>query len=406
MKTVERQIVVTFVSNYINHHQLPFCVAMNNMENVEFHFVQTSPMEQKRLEMGWGVDTKDNPFVTLFYEEEEKAKGLILDSDVTILGWSDGVIADIEKTRLSSGKLTFRLSERIYREGQWKFISPKGLMRKYQEHIKYRKKPVYLLCAGAYVASDFELINSYPGKKYKWGYFPQRQEESSFTKSEKIGPLDTINICWAGRLIDLKHPEFAIEAARRLRDKNYSFHMDIIGDGDKREELSGLIDRYALGGLVSLRGAMKPAEVVSYMEKADVFLFTSNYLEGWGAVVNEAMQSGCAVVASFEAGAVPFLIMDEINGLTYNSGSFERFFDKVLYLFENRDKIREFGNRAKDTICSRWNAESGAREFVRFAREYLDGKEPQPSPEGPMSIAPILTPPGFFRTLQEKNRLE
>lgn len=406
MKTVERQIVVTFVSNYINHHQLPFCVAMSKMENVEFHFIQTSPMEKKRIDMGWGVDTRDYPFVTLLYEEQDKARGLILDSDVTILGWSDGAVADLERIRLSSGKLTFRVSERIYREGQWKFISPKGLMRKYQEHIKYRKDPVYLLCAGAYVASDFELINSYPDKKLKWGYFPQSQEEVSFCKSEIIGPLDVINICWAGRLIDLKHPEFAIEAARKLRDKNFSFHMDIIGDGEKRQELSDLIDRYGLGDLVTLRGAMKPIEVSGYMGKADVFLFTSNYLEGWGAVVNEAMQNGCAVVASYEAGAVPFLIMDEINGLTYNNGSFERFFDKVLYLFENRDKIRELGNRAKDTICSRWNAENGAREFARFAREYLEGKEPEPSAEGPMSIAPILAPPGFLRTLQEKNRLE
>ena len=44
------------------------------------------------------------------------------------------------------------------------------------------------------------------------------------------------------------------------------------------------------------------------MEKSHIHLFTSNHLEGWGAVVNEAMNSGCAVVANREAGAVPYLI--------------------------------------------------------------------------------------------------
>ncbi len=45
-------------------------------------------------------------------------------------------------------------------------------------------------------------------------------------------------------------------------------------------------------------GAMSPDKVRAYMERADVFLFTSDFNEGWGAVLNESMNSGCAVVAS------------------------------------------------------------------------------------------------------------
>ena len=36
--------------------------------------------------------------------------------------------------------------------------------------------PVYLLCHGAYVASDFQIIKAYPNKKFKWGYFPEVKE--------------------------------------------------------------------------------------------------------------------------------------------------------------------------------------------------------------------------------------
>ncbi|WP_029231881.1 glycosyltransferase family 4 protein [Butyrivibrio sp. VCB2006] len=395
-------MVVTFVSNYINHHQLPFCNAMDAMEDVEFHFIQTSPMEEKRVQMGWGMDPSDISFVSLYYQDEEKCRRLILGSDVTILGWSDGLIADLEKERLSSGRLTFRVSERIYREGQWKAISPRGLASKYNEHVKYRKKPVYLLCAGAYVASDFDLIGSYPGKKLKWGYFPQ-QEISEFKKPE-LG--NAINICWAGRIIELKHCEYAIEVAKLLSDKGYDYHLDIVGDGNKRADIESLIDKYGLKDKVTMHGSKKPKEVLEFMQRADVFLFTSNYLEGWGAVVNEAMQSGCAVVASREAGSVPYLIQDGINGLSYGGGSLKALESKVLYLFENRDKIREFGERAKETITRWWNAENGAEELVRFSREALNGKEPEPSAEGPMSVAPNLKPAGLIRTMQEKNRLE
>ncbi len=411
-------MVITFVSNYINHHQLPFCRAMDGLENVEFHFIQTSPMEENRLRMGWGVDTEDFSFVSLFYEEKEKCEKLILDSDVTILGWSDGVISDLEECRLSSGKLTFRMSERIYREGQWKFISPKGLANKYREHIRYGKMPVYLLCTGAYVASDFALIHAYTGKMLKWGYFPRvendennvvenKLKEAVISGNEKKAADGALHICWAGRLITLKHPEFAIEAARALKDKGYSFVLDIVGDGEKRAELEALTEQYGLADCVNFYGSRKPAEVTGFMRNADIYLFTSNYLEGWGAVVNEAMQSGCTVIASKEAGAVPYLIHDGENGLTYDDGSLDEFISKVIYACENKEVRERLAYSAKKTIDFLWNADNAARELVRFSSEYLSGnKTPSPAKGGPMSRAEVIKAPGMLRTLQEKNKLE
>ena len=219
-------MVITFVSNYINHHQLPFCRAMNALEDVEFHFIQTMLMEQKRVEMGWAVDVTEYPFVSLLYEDREACKELILDSDVTIFGWTEGSIEDLEKRRLSSGKLSFRVSERIYREGQWKAVSPKGLIHKYNEHIRYRNMPVYLLCAGAYVASDFSLIHSYPGKMLKWGYFPEGNDSGELSPDrDENGHRERIRILWAGRLIDLKHPEYAVGVAKFLDSKGYDFNI-------------------------------------------------------------------------------------------------------------------------------------------------------------------------------------
>ena len=51
-------------------------------EDVEFYFVQTMPMEEKRLQMGWGVDDKALSYVVRYYEDENRAIELILDSDV------------------------------------------------------------------------------------------------------------------------------------------------------------------------------------------------------------------------------------------------------------------------------------------------------------------------------------
>ena len=155
-------MVITFLSNFINHHQIPFCSAMSEELGDHFHFIQMQPMTQERVRMGWSVDVTKISYVHLFYEKEAFCRKLILESDVVLLGWSDR--PDIDRLRLQSGKPTIRISERIYREGQWKAISPRGLVSKYREHFRYRNAPVYLLCAGAYVASDYHLLHCYPEK--------------------------------------------------------------------------------------------------------------------------------------------------------------------------------------------------------------------------------------------------
>ena len=396
-------MVITFVSNYINHHQIPFCDAMSSLfEDVDFHFVQAMPMEEKRINMGWAVDPKDYPYVSLFYEDEKYCEELILNSDVVIFGWTEGITSELEKKRLSSGRLSFRVSERIYRGSRIKWLSPRGLMKKYNEHIRYRKKPVYLLCAGAYVSADFKLIHAYPNKMLKWGYYPDVKDRS-FRVSETD---NKIRLCWAGRFVKLKHPEYAIELCKELEKFGYDYELKMIGDGYMREELEKSVSDAGLSANVSFLGNLKPEEVTMHMKDSDVFLFTSNYLEGWGAVVNEAMQCGCAVVASREAGAVPFLITDGENGFSYRNGDCEDFKKKVLSLFQEKYKILQFAKNGYDTIEKVWNAKNASMEFVRFCREYIDGAVPRPAEIGPMSKAEIIKPESILRAMTEGNCLE
>ena len=396
-------MVITFVSNYINHHQIPFCDAMSSLfEDVDFHFVQAMPMEEKRINMGWAVDPKDYPYVSLFYEDEKYCEELILNSDVVIFGWTEGITSELEKKRLSSGRLSFRVSERIYRGSRIKWLSPRGLMKKYNEHIRYRKKPVYLLCAGAYVSADFKLIHAYPDKMLKWGYYPDVKDRS-FRVSETD---NKIRLCWAGRFVKLKHPEYAIEICKELEKFGYDYELKMIGDGYMREELEKSVSDAGLSANVSFLGNLKPEEVTMHMKDSDIFLFTSNYLEGWGAVVNEAMQCGCAVVASREAGAVPFLIKDGENGLSYRNGDCEDFKKKVLSLFQEKYKILQFAKNGYDTIEKVWNAKNASMEFVRFCREYIDGAVPRPAEIGPMSKAEIIKPESILRAMTEGNCLE
>ena len=181
-----------FVSNYFNHHQLPFCDALYELLEGDFCFLQTQPMEEERVKMGWQAE--ERPYVRYAAKNScahksgvEKTPGsesnsnavtdaeefekLLFTADVVIFGGCDE--ESYIQERLTAGKPIFRYNERLYKEGQWKAVSPRGLLQKYKDHTRYRKAPVYFLCAGAYVPCDYHLIHAYPGKMLRFGYFPE-----------------------------------------------------------------------------------------------------------------------------------------------------------------------------------------------------------------------------------------
>lgn len=262
-------MTVTFISNYINHHQIPFSNACYEQLKEDYYFIQTQPMEQERLAMGWNREGEKLPYVHCLYGEEDRCRRLVMESDVLLAGWSGQ--EDLVQERLRAGKLTIRISERLYREGQWKAVSPRGLFHKYKEHIRYRKSPAYLLCAGAYVPSDFHLIHAYPGKMFRWGYFPETKyytQEQMEKMKDRSGRID---IVWAGRFIPLKHPEYMVRLAERLKGERVHIHM--AGGGEMEEQLRQRPQRKDLGStslFMALRRRRKCA--VSWKSAISIFL--------------------------------------------------------------------------------------------------------------------------------------
>lgn len=379
---------LTFISNYINHHQIPFSNALYERIGEDYCFIQTMPMEKERVAMGWQVDIGQLPYVKCLYTEEFECRKKIAESDVVLLGWTER--EDIEQERLASGKITIRISERIYREGQWKAVSPRGLLAKYKAHIRYRNEKVYLLCAGAYTASDFHLIGAYPDKMFRWGYFPETRTypEEVFSSMKKDGPLQ---IVWAGRFIPLKHPEYVVRLAKCLREKGYEFQVHMLGSGELEKEIRQQVEDSGLSAYFIFYGYQEPAKVRDVMEQCHIHLFTSNHLEGWGAVVNEGMNSGCVEVVNAQVGAAPYLIEHGVNGFLYPDNSYEKMEKLVLELFENWGTYKGIGKVAYQTIIREWNAEHAAEELLRFATDLMDGRVVAAS-SGPLSPAPVISP--------------
>ena len=108
---------IVFLSNYLNHHQLPLCLAFSKLGDVDFTFIATTRTPQFRLRLGYHNMNEEYGFVLRTYESRMNvalAQTLCTEADVVITGVaSDKFIEE----RLKTHKLTFRYSERVYKDG-------------------------------------------------------------------------------------------------------------------------------------------------------------------------------------------------------------------------------------------------------------------------------------------------
>ena len=212
---------------------------------------------------------------------------------------------------------------------------------------------------------------------------------------------EEIQIVWAGRFIPLKHPEFPIKLVESLKKQGYRIHLHMVGGGELEGELKQNVKRNDLQREVTFYGFLKPEQVRKIMEKCHIHLFTSNFLEGWGAVVNEGMNSGCAEVVNVEVGAAPFLIQHGVNGLVYKDGSYEDMEKQVKFLLDNPISASEMGLAAYKTIAKDWNAAEAAKRLLTFYEGWKQGKISLPK-SGPFSEAPVISPKKMYDFMMEK----
>ena len=381
--------MIVFVSNFLNHHQFPICDALIKLTGGDFVFIATEPIHAERLNMGYADMNHKYDFVLCSYDSDEnrqKALKLCFDCDVLIHGSAPD---EYFKARVKAKRITFKYGERFFKTPfVMKNILPRTLSM-LKHVIPYQNKNYYLLCASAYMSKDSAIYGCFRERCFKWGYFPAVKKYDNI--DELIGSKHPASILWVARLIEFKHPEMPIAVAKRLKADGYDFKINMIGNGELEAATRELIEREGVADCVEMLGAMKPHEVREHMEKSEIFLFTSDRNEGWGAVMNESMNSACAVVANSAIGSVPFLISDGENGYMYKDGDVDDLYNKVKKLLDNADERKQIGKNAYKTMIEEWNAENAAEKFIALCEKMLSGEyKPFPYDSGVCSKAKIL----------------
>ena len=382
---------LVFITNYVHHHQIPLADEFYKMLGDGYKYVATDALP------GWlikgGYDPSINrPYVVRAYEGEDAklmAMQLVNDAEVVIIGSAP---EDYVRERIKAGKLTFRYSERWFKNKLWYLSGPRAWYNFWHDHIQYRNKPLYMLAASAYTCRDVNNIGAYKNKVFKWGYFT-KVEDFPLEASANFGASSEGNeahLMWCARFLRLKHPELPVKLARRLKDRKYKFVIDMYGSGEELEPTRELSRKLDVTDVVRFKGNLPNDEILKQMRHHQIFLFTSDKNEGWGAVLNESMSNGCAVVASNMIGSVPFLINDGVNGLIFKSVDLDSLETKVVSLLDSVDYRRTIAGNAIKTMREVWCPKNAALQFLRLV-DALKANDIDSIPiDGPCSLAPRI----------------
>lgn len=381
---------VVYVSNFFNHHQKPLSECLFKLTEGSYWFIGTGKMSDEQKSLGY--EDMNAPYVLNYSKDnKEKIDQIIMEADVVQFGEAP---LKLIKNRIRAKKIVVRDDE-----------------CRYKSILKFLKWPIYtynsfyfnkgfFLCASAFGPIDYLLSGMKPSKCYKWGYFPElkKYNDIQYLIEDKGNP-NKVTILWAGRHISLKHPESVIYVAEKLKEKGYLFDLNIIGIGPMTKKIELLIKKKGLLEKIHLLGSMSPTNVRKYMEKSDIFIFTSDRNEGWGAVLNESLNSACAVVAGNNIGSVPYLLKDGENGLIFRDQNWRDLVEKLEWLILHPSERKEMGKQAYLTMLNTWNADNASKNLIKLYEALLN-HEDTPIIEGPCSKAPMMFRKiGKFKTL-------
>lgn len=166
-----------------------------------------------------------------------------------------------------------------------------------------------------------------------------------------------------GRLQRRKGHDLAIDAMARLKPLLPGLRYVIVGNGEERTRLEGLVARHDLGDRVAFAGAVPEAMLPQYFAASDVFVMPNRQdgadIEGFGIVFLEAAASGRPSIGG-NSGGVPEAVDHERTGLLVGGTDPVELAGAIERLARNPDERCAMGRAGRARVLERFTWDHAA----------------------------------------------
>lgn len=194
----------------------------------------------------------------------------------------------------------------------------------------------------------------------------------------KLGPRSEVaksrHILFVGTDWRRKGGPELVEAFRRIRDKHPDAVLDIVGCSPDIQEQG-----------VNIIGRVPRDEIHRYMSQARMFVLPTIH-EAFGIVLVEALHFGLPIVST-TVGAVPEMVMHDVNGYLVQPGDIEALAHALDGLLAD-DALAEKFAEASYQHAANFSWEAAAETLVEKINMLLDHDRLQSSPRPPKQSEP------------------
>lgn len=325
--------------NVLSIHQIPYINQLSKFKEVnEVILISGEDLTNERKNMGWsniGIDNTLN-FRIILNPNNDQIKTIY--SSYSNDCW-----------HLYSGIRSFDFVFNAFKLGM-KYNTKRALITERPNTFAFglcNGKPIWLHKIrfflqdrkyAKYVSKVFamgeEAVNYFKSVYNKWEVIPFAYctELNEINSNINSGNL---NLCFVGSLSWWKSPESIMKAAILL---NKEINISYIGGGNKESEIKKL-SKYSDKIKLTLYGFKSNKEIPLILSNQDILILPSIY-DGWGAVVNEAIQNGLYVICSDKCGSKELLNNTRI-GMVFNGNNINELSEKINYCINNIEKIRQ-----------------------------------------------------------------
>lgn len=176
------------------------------------------------------------------------------------------------------------------------------------EQLRAYNKMDAIVCVSHFTLKMFEEKFDMVSERLKVIYNPvDLAKVDRLTVDSNVEKKSGFNIVSVGRLTDQKRFDRLVRVVARLRKETYELSVQIVGDGELRDDLKSLSKELKLEDIVQFVGFVN--NPYPYIKNADLMLVPSAS-EGFGLVVVEAMALGVPVVSTKTAGPMEIIEKD------------------------------------------------------------------------------------------------
>ena len=172
---------------------------------------------------------------------------------------------------------------------------------------------------------------------------------------------DDFVILEIGGQIALRSQRTIIDAVESLKDTIPNIKAVLIGDGPLHKSLTKYVSERGLEKYVFLPGYVERDDVYELMQASDIYV-NATVKEGFGFAMAEAMLAGLSVTGA-DAGSIPEIIDDDVNGLLFEPGNAEALSECIIKLYESEELRRKTGLAGRGKILEEFNIEKFVKSF-------------------------------------------